>query len=237
MNFKSPNFHFANMELDWFSSDTLEKYKMNFLKKYDLLEKNEWIDYNKFTYKFNSQGFRCEEFAINPNIMFLGCSNTFGEGLPLENSWTYIVAKELNLEPINLSISGGSPDSSFRICYGYIEKIKPKILIYLEPPPGRFEVLLKNDVDLQFFPSKKDHSDDNSKFYLQWISEETNIFLDYKKNLFGIKHLCDLNDTKFLYFTFEEFVKKSQKLDLARDLHHLGKKSNYNFSRYILEKL
>lgn len=56
-------------------------------------------------YKLNSYGYRCEEFD-NQKIMILGCSQTFGDGLPLENTWPHLLSKKINKDYINLAKGG-----------------------------------------------------------------------------------------------------------------------------------
>ena len=51
-------------------------------------------------YKTNSFGYRCPEFSPLPdggkNVVVLGCSHTFGEGLEENETWVSQVAKESN---------------------------------------------------------------------------------------------------------------------------------------------
>ena len=61
----------ANQEINWLPMDTKQLYKHNL--KQNAQELAPWID-NPFTYKFNSKGFRCEEFDTTDNVVFLGCS-------------------------------------------------------------------------------------------------------------------------------------------------------------------
>ena len=43
-----------------------------------------WDRPEAITYKFNSEGFRCEEFDDSPCLVALGCSFTFGNALPVD---------------------------------------------------------------------------------------------------------------------------------------------------------
>ena len=95
-NYNSYYKEYANKSLDWLPMDTKELYEKNLKEKYQLLKQHDWID-KSFTYKFNSHGFRCEEFTNKPTIMVLGCSFTCGIGLPIEFIWPELISKNLNL--------------------------------------------------------------------------------------------------------------------------------------------
>ena len=52
----------------------------------------------KTLYKINSDGLRSDEFTSShsgKHVLFAGCSVTFGDGLPLEYIWPYIVYREI----------------------------------------------------------------------------------------------------------------------------------------------
>lgn len=74
----------------------------------------DWANYwnnRPITYKINSLGYRMNEIEeINQNnyILTLGCSNTFGIGIPLEETWAYKLSKHLSADLINGSAPGSS---------------------------------------------------------------------------------------------------------------------------------
>jgi hypothetical protein len=233
--FTSFYFNLANRELNWLVSDTEENYKNNLKDRYFALKINGWLD-KKITYKFNSLGFRSDEFTNDPTAMFLGCSNTMGVGLPVEETWANIVAKTLNLNYANLAIGGGSPDLAFRMCLGYIDKVKPKIVFYREPPPGRLELMTvagrNGVVGEQLFLGQLDPNYDD-KFLLKYAAEQSNILLNYQKNSLAIQSLCLERNIKFVFLEDKPQIKAD---DLARDLAHFGTKYNKEFSSYALSK-
>ena len=53
----------------------------------------------KFQYRLNSNGFRSDHFkkldTSNINILFAGCSFTFGEGLPEEYTWPRLLENNI----------------------------------------------------------------------------------------------------------------------------------------------
>ena len=86
-------------------------------------------------YKTNSLGYRCPEFRPLPdggkNVVVLGCSHTFGEGLEENEIWVSLVAKQSSkiFRWWNLSQPGASADLMIRILYGAEKVLFPKIII------------------------------------------------------------------------------------------------------------
>ena len=69
-------------------------------------------------YKTNSHGYRCREFSPLPkgkkNVVVLGCSHTFGEGLEDDQHWVHFLSQH-NTDTLrywNLGQPGASADKS-----------------------------------------------------------------------------------------------------------------------------
>jgi hypothetical protein len=218
--YKSQYYHFRNQTLNWLTSDTEENYNKNYETRYHELKKYGWVD-NHFTYKFNSHGFRCEEFNGDPSIMTLGCSNTIGIGLPVDKTWPELLAKELNMKCANLGIGGGSLDTVFRLCHGYIDVIKPKIVVLLSPPGPRIELFVNDDVyNLGSWTFNDKYMFDKSSFFHMWTTGKNNIYFNTEKNILAIKQLCEQRNIKFINKDNSELY--IEKNTLARDLLHTG---------------
>jgi hypothetical protein len=234
-DFSSPYSQYANKELLWLPTDSHERYMENrWTQKYKL-EMYGWLE-KKITYKFNSLGFRCNEFADQPTAMFLGCSNTVGVGMPVEELWAELVAKELNLACANFGIGGGASDCAFRMCLGYIDKIKPKIVIYNQPPGARLEVVTSPQTR-NVILSDTEH-EYVSKFTNDFLMHDTNIEMNRTKNLLAIKFLCHERNIKFAYFdNYQEEFSPLARSDYARDLMHFGTIHNAEFAKHVLSKI
>jgi hypothetical protein len=228
----------ANQTVEWFGADCQEQFSQNLEKQKPLLKVNGWID-KSVHYTFNSAGFRCDEFTEDPTLMFLGCSHTFGLGIPYDSTWPYLVAKKLGLRNANLGWPGTSNDTAFRLAYYYIPIIKPKMVIFLSPSESRLE-LVKHDVDsLNFLPSeqtpaviKHEHAS-YSNFYQDWLSSDTNLLMNKLKNKLAINMMCVDQQIKFVSMDSTEL----RRHDLARDLLHVGVRSNFIFSNIVINKL
>ncbi len=226
-SYHTPYIGYANQEIDWLPMDTEDRYKENLKYRSDILKRYGWLD-SKFTYKFNSQGFRCEEFTLDPSIVFLGCSMTAGIGLPVEATWPSLVSKNLNLKCYNLGIGGTSNDTAFRLAYYWLEKIKPKIVVFCQTYPSRMEIFSANGI-------LSDPAKEVSDFYLNhWTTNLHNLELLKAKNNLAINKLADQIGAKYIPIDvnmFEPFT------DYARDLAHPGVLTNIRVSNLVLSKI
>jgi hypothetical protein len=100
------------------------------------------------TYKINKDGFRSkhfQEFDKNKDsILFGGCSWTFGEGLPEEYSWTYLLKQKIEkqsnkeLDLYNTAYMGSSIDLVIKNTMAFIRKYgKPNYIVLLFPDIAR----------------------------------------------------------------------------------------------------
>jgi len=225
-NYDSFYKQYCNTKLKWLSMDTEELYKKNLNKNRSLLEQHNWID-NPFTYSFNSKGFRCNEFTSNPTIMFLGCSFTCGIGLPVDAIWPELVSKALGMRCANLGQGGGSSDTAFRLCHGWIDRIKPKLVVFLQPPGIRWELVNANSIEFLSgsFGDKK-----YPDYANQWIVDENNNYFNKIKNTLAIESLCNSRQIKFI-----KFNSMPDGEDLARDLKHPGIQRHKLFAEQVLK--
>lgn len=230
LNYNSVYIYDANKSISWCGTDSYELYNKNLIEQPSLLKLNDWVG-KSFKYSFNSNGFRCSEFTSDPTIMFLGCSCTCGIGLPVETIWPELVAKSLKMQCANLGQGGGSCDTAFRLCLGYIDKIKPKIVIFLQPTGIRWELVSKNIIKfLGIWGIDKS----NHRSYMQeYIIDENNNYFNSYKNILAIESLCEKRQIKFLHFDSLNHGHDG----LARDLVHPGISANLKFSNMVLSKL
>jgi len=230
-NYNSNTIDFANTSIPWYGMDSEKSYAKNLKEKSKLLKRYDWID-KSIDYSFNSKGFRCSEFTSDPTIMFLGGSVVLGTGLPVDTIWPELVAKSLNMKCANLGQGGGSFDTAFRMCLGYIDKIKPKIVIFLKPNGIRWEIVSESNI--HFFGIWTMDKDKIYKNYMQeYMIDENNNYFNTYKNILAIESLCKERQIKFLNFETSDLVKN----DLARDLAHPGIRSNLQFANTVLSKL
>lgn len=126
----------VNKKLNWYSVDSEERYNPN-------QPDGRGLNYPPvdaaITYKFNSDGFRCDHFTEQTTlpILFMGCSFTEGIGLPLETVWSHLFLnairrqnpdKKIPYWSIALHACGIDTQARLLVDTGY--KIKPKYIFY-----------------------------------------------------------------------------------------------------------
>jgi hypothetical protein len=216
--------HLSLSEVLWLPMDTEELYKQNLKTKFDLLKSQGWVDSN-VSYKFNSNGFRSEEFISNNSIVFLGCSFTIGIGLPKKRIFPELVSSAIKLDCYNLGVGGASADTCFRLAYYWLPRIQPKIVVTMLPALHRLELYDNKE----FY----NHRPTNAKDSKDCILSEEYCYLNQEKNTFAIEQLCNNLKIKFLNYKLErDFVQVPN--DFARDLSHLGCKSHSATAQMIL---
>jgi hypothetical protein len=231
------NYHsyqkFSNSVQEWDHFDSKERFEKNTKDNFELLNKNNWFN-KTISYKFNSNGFRSDEFdSSSDSILFLGCSLTFGTGLCIEDTYNYLIAKSLNLKFFNLGLGGSSNDTAFRLGYHYIPLLKPKVVVLASPEITRLE-LCNNGEIFYYRPQLTNYQMD--RFYKKWISDDTNSLLNCQKNSLAIEGLCLKLGIKFHYFNAPDLFlhKDIVHEDYARDLIHPGVKTHHSVYKKIM---
>lgn len=226
-----------NETLNWVPSDSEQRYNHNMKNYPDAMTTMGWDDPRRVTYRINSEGFRGGDF-VEGGAMFLGCSLTFGIGMPEEDIWPSIVARELNLPCINLGVPGGANDSIFRMANEWIPKLKPKIVFMMSTYKQRFEVF-ENGKQQRYLPSSPKFLKLSSEWYTDvWLSDDRNSDLNSKKNILAVKMLCNEHNIPIYDDTiFENNKLKIGALPFARDLMHPSFKWHKTCASHFLNKL
>jgi hypothetical protein len=108
------------------------------------------IEYNK-----NSLGYRSQEFENKAELLFIGDSFTRGDGLPIENVYTSILANKLGLSFSSLAVGGDSMAGQIAKCFFYFRKYgNPKYIVALFP---------MNRFSYPYLPEEMQNSESNSK--------------------------------------------------------------------------
>jgi len=177
-------------------------------------------------YKTNSFGYRCPEFRPLPdggkNVVVLGCSHTFGEGLEENETWASQVAKHSNkiLRWWNLGQPGASADLMIRILYGTEKVLFPKIIIACWPAWSRREILDQIPQNL---------TSNNSLLKTENNNTDRNNFL---KNMFFLEKFAEKTGAKTFHCFAEDIYEVDNNLQVLKnhtikncwpewDRHHL----------------
>jgi hypothetical protein len=118
--------------LPWSSTDSLENWNKN-------SEKQEYSA--EFVYHHNAHGYRCDEFEDIMNrptkkLLVLGCSNTYGVGVPEEHTWPQMLKRQFEhyknekIDVINLGVPGGS-NQLIDVYLNWCHRFKPDYIAVL----------------------------------------------------------------------------------------------------------
>lgn len=92
-------------------------------------------------YSVNKYSYRSKEFEKNADLLFSGCSMTYGEGVVEDGIWGNIVASRLNMQAFNLGASGASVQFIVNNLFNYFKEFgNPKNLLCLFPDFLRMEM-------------------------------------------------------------------------------------------------
>jgi hypothetical protein len=85
-------------------------------------------------YKLNEHGYRSKEFEKDNEILVLGCSQTYGSGMPEELTWPDIFSKSIGKKYSRLAMPGDSINGQVYKAFKYFEEIgNPEIVVGLFP--------------------------------------------------------------------------------------------------------
>jgi hypothetical protein len=149
--------------------------------------------------------YRCPSWDPMPegkkNVVVLGCSHTYGEGLQDNEHWVHFLAQH-NTERLrywNLGQPGASADKMVRILYGSEQVLFPKIIIACWPSWNRRERLDNHAISL---------TSNNEYLKTESALTDRNNFL---KNVFLVEKYAEKNQCKtfhcFAQESYQEYIK------------------------------
>ena len=208
-------------------------------------------------HKTNSYGYRCAEFRPLPdggkNVVVLGCSHTFGEGLEAHQTWSSQVAQKSNkiLRWWNLARPGASADQMIRILYGTEKLLFPKLIIACWPAWSRRERLedfarsLTSDSPL--LKTENDNTDRNNflknVFLLEKFAEKVGAkaFHCFAEDVYELDISLQVLKDYTIKNCWPEWDKHQKrklhsKPSFAKDGIHYGKEHHEVFARLFLQR-
>lgn len=172
-----------------------------------------------FSYSLTSEGFRGDEFTEESTypVVFMGCSNTFGLGLPEEAMWSYQIVQRIKRDTggkvphWNLAKNGSSIDVQFLFLEKYVHTLKPRAIFFLVPALFRRLIYFNGNTFITNFAHNGELTADHS-IYPKAVLDATALNVDESYSLFeahkymmAINGLCKLYNTK-LYYQFCNFL-------------------------------
>jgi MoaA/NifB/PqqE/SkfB family radical SAM enzyme len=221
--------------IEWMPMDTKELFEKNLIDstQKNKLEQYGWLN-KKITYNLNNYGFRTTEFTETENFIALGCSFTFGIGLPEEEIWTSLLSNQLNLKNWNLGVPGSSSDTSYRLSKYFIPMLKPKFVVMLEPPDNRLEICNHGSPNTVTGTNNQAWGDQH--FLKTWFLHDENNYLRAEKNKQAIAYLCNQHNIDFYCYS-SDCITMHNNTSFARDLQHPGTTAHIKFADCVYQDI
>ena len=220
----------------WDGTDSEENFKINCAieKNYKKLRDLGWLEPNVITYKYNSQGFRDDEFDQQPAGIALGCSYTHGTGIPIEHAWPTQLQNLLGQKVWNLGVGGAALDTCHRLLEYWIENLNVKFVVCAVPGISRYEVFNNHNWS-NILPSMPLEINMHwlAGYQKNYLSYDQNSELNRRKNLQAMQYICNKYDIPFYYDLLKDFVDAA----LARDLLHCGTDTQERLANKFLQTI
>lgn len=150
-----------------------------------------------YFYKKNQYGYRSLDFDDQTDILTVGCSNTFGVGLPFEYTWPKILEVLIpNINIKNLSIPGMSAQFLISKIFNYINEFNaPKVIVCLFPSFERYTGYNSSADNLETFYTNQTYSNQNKKDFLH---ENLVLYLNFEY-IKMLESLCKSLNIKLIW--------------------------------------
>lgn len=163
-------------------------------------------------YNLNQFNYRSPEFKKNPDLLFGGCSVTFGVGLPEEYTWWSLLSKKLGAEKIaNISMYGNSIEKAV---YSIIKYIKlygsPKAICFLAPEPYRYEAFFNGVLGVHSLSRDDKYENKFSKYPYppsEVISGDNALYSSIRA-LITLETICKAANIKLVWGTWSPHTEK-----------------------------
>lgn len=254
--------HEPNSETIWHSDDNASAFEMQKngtqIRTNHVVQDYDWTNHH-FTYKWNNLGLRGPDpnYNADKRMLIIGSSLTIGQGVPVEDCFVDLTAKELGYDYINLSefyVLTDGIKRAVELCKAY----KPHLVVISNTRHlYSSEFILKN-----LFRSIKneDKKDIVNQLWGVFLSEAKKQIYMFEQAIIGA---CN-DDTKLLWFGVTEtndrkmklgelitqedayeystakrvtFDSKEYVIDLGRDNKHPGLKSNINIKNLLVDTI
>lgn len=237
----------------WVGTDTKENFLENWNDhaKRRILVSQGYNDPDAIEYEFDENGFRVTP-KVNEDSKFflaLGCSNTFGVGLNVNNTWPTLLAHDLNMNAFNAGVGGASIDNAFRIARDLVPELKPEVVFHFTTHDDRWEIISEfifGGHPYQYgawdFIAEQEgswDSNDEEKRLLEAFTRltcnEATTELHVEKNRLAIAHICYLNNIPYIEITLND-TREGNYSALARDLKHRGRDFQHDVAKMMYNK-
>lgn len=189
-------------EYNYLYSDSERLYKHN-LKTLP----NDWYwreHGHRVIYKINKQGFRMEknfeDIDLENYSISLGCSYALGQGMPFDETYSFKITQQQNVDLVLLANAGHGFDTFFHNFFLFIETYKklPKFVLIGHTTPERKTYWVKNSF-FEYTPESIHKI--REKTYREFLTFEANFFHDFQIKRLSMINFLKTNNIPYLEFT------------------------------------
>ncbi len=229
LSYVSPNpgtYYFLN-------EDSEENWNVNKTKYADICQKNYYSN-TAIVYHVNRLGHRnkLNPDPVNEYNLYLGCSHTFGIGLPAGATWHSHVHEHFDNANYNAGVARGSIGACYRQLIGlHAFGMRIKRVFMLVPNFQRLEIFEKKWKPVAWWT-------DHHKAVKKALLNQNLFLLEQQKSLDAIKGFCLTNNIEHVIVdTNDSDIDKILTKDTtARDFIHSGPEAHFTLSKVFYEK-
>lgn len=194
-------------------------------------------------YELNDWGYRDlrTEFAKEKAIWAFGCSQTFGIGLKIEETWPYLLEKLVNQKVFNFGVPGAGIETHIRILKALVNKpgvVLPKDLCLWGHYDIRYEFQIKDRLETFILADylRNEHLQRKRPELMQLAWDDSVNQQRYNNNLNLLTSICKDSNINLHMITIKhdevENMLPKEDRDYARDGTHYG----HNFHKAIAKE-
>ncbi len=179
----------------------------------------------KTLYRHNQFGYRSSFWDGSHEILALGCSHTYGNGIPEEGRWTNILEELSNKKIANLSSSGQSINFLVSQAFAYFKMFgNPKYVICLFPDPLRVNLPTnrkildskydnRNTINKVIYIDQTESVEDKPKYlkkpycYEDILPTEFSLFISMQ-SIYSLEQYCNSNRIKLIWSCWDPMFQK-----------------------------
>lgn len=215
------------------NEDSEENWNKNKIKHAEVCEKN-YYSQTSIIYNVNKLGHRnkLNPDPVNEYNLYLGCSHTFGIGLPAGAIWHNHLTEWMNVPAYNAGIPGGSVSACYRNLLALHAKgMKIRRIFILAPTFNRLEVFDSRWRTLSWWCN-------NHKAVKKTLLTDEYMMFDKQKSLQAIKGFCVDKGIEYVIVDVDE-----KEIDhilcadrTARDFVHSGSEAHLKIAKVFYER-
>jgi hypothetical protein len=170
-------------------------------------------------YRHNNFGYRSDFWDGSHQILALGCSNTYGAGIPEEGRWTDILQELSNKKVANLSCMGQSINFLISQAFAYFKTFgNPEYVVCLLPDPlriylptnGKLLDSKNNNGQLMkvIYVNSNEYSEDKPKYlkkpyyYEDVLPVDVSLFFSMQ-SIHALEQYCNSHKIKLIWSSWE----------------------------------